>query len=1227
MKVSENNIKRVYVRKKDKFDHASKSLKVEIKNSIGIDLKELRIYRRYDLEITDKILDSIIYTILAESPVDEVYFKEQVEMLEDSFENSICVAYFPGQFDQREQGLLDTVALFTQDEIKARVSTVYEIVGATEDELRKIEKLIINPVDSEKIDLKEIPTTLKKENKKNVENIVYDDFINYGDDKLVEFLEEKNLAMSFDDLKVFQEYFKSENRNPNETELGIIDTYWSDHCRHTTFNTGLNIEFNIETKLDEEIKKSFDYYLQLREKLNITKPISLMSFGTILAKFLRKEGKLEDLEISSEINACSIKIKVRVDVDGKEELKDYLLMFKNETHNHPTEIEPIGGASTCLGGAIRDPLSGRAFVYQAMRISGAANPFTSLEDTLEGKLSQKKITTEAAKGYSSYGNQIGLTTGYVDEIYHPGYVAKRLEAGAVIAAAPIENVKRIEPKEGDIVILIGGKTGRDGIGGATGSSKSHMVSSIKTESAQVQKGNAPEERKIQRLFRRKEVANLIKKCNDFGAGGVSVAIGELAESVEIYLDRVPLKYAGLKPKEIAISESQERMAVVIDKADKEKFIKFADEENLETTHVATITNNGRMVMLYENEIIANMSYEFINSSGAERFQNVKVVSEDVASILYNKDKNPQNLKKYLKDLNITSKKNLIELFDQSVGRATVLSPLGGEEQTVPIQAMAAKIPTYEGDVNTVSLMSYGFNPFLSEQSQYLGGYYAVIESISKLIATGASIENIRLSFQEFYEKLDTKESWSKPLKSLLGALESSSFFNAPPIGGKDSMSGTFENINVPPTLISFAVTTADVENVISPEFKGKGKLGLVTLEYEETGKLNLEKLRENFEKIHNDILSGNIISISTVTSKGTLPQIYEQALYKTGFEIELEDFYSPKYGSFIVEYLEEKDFIKNIGKFSDKIIVNGVELDSAELEEAYMHTLDSIFIPKEEAPLKEVKNKKVDKRRIKSLKPVETPKVIIPSFPGTNSEWDTQKAFEQEGAEAEVILFKNRDTEDIIESIELLAEKIKTAQILAIPGGFSMGDEPDGSGKFIANVIRSPKIKEAIEYMLRENDGLILGICNGFQALIKTGLLPYGEIKEMEENDPTLTFNTVGRHIACISETKLLTNNSPWLSCLEENKIYKVPISHGEGKFIADDRTLTELFDNEQVVAVYKNAPNGSAANIESIVSKDGKIFGKMGHSERVDKNLYKNIDGIEYQNIFKSGVEYFREK
>ncbi len=1218
-------VKRVYVTKKDQYDYESMDLEKEIKSSLNIDFDKVKVYKRYDIEARKDTLERVKYTILSERPVDDVYLEEDALKLQANFKDTIVVSYLPGQFDQREQGLIDTISLVSDEDIKASNSTVYEFEGLDAKDLDKIEKYLVNPVDSHRVSLLNVPTTLTSTNEHNRENEVYEGFKDFTEAELKNFLDEYSLAMSYEDIKMVRDYFKSEGRDPNETEIAILDTYWSDHCRHTTFNTELNIEFNPQTDLDRIIKNTFDKYLKLREELKITKPISLMSFGTILAKHLRSTGKLEDLEISDEINACSVKIKVRVQKGDKEELEDYLLMFKNETHNHPTEIEPFGGASTCLGGAIRDPLSGRSYVYQAMRITGAADPFTPIEDTLKGKLPQRKITKEAAKGYSSYGNQIGLTTGYVDEIYHPGYVAKRMEAGAVIAAAPQENVRRLTPEKGDLVLLIGGRTGRDGIGGATGSSKTHTISSIVTESAQVQKGNAPEERKIQRLFRNPEVAKMIKKCNDFGAGGVSVAVGELHDGVEVYLDRVPLKYKGLKPKEIAISESQERMAVVIAASDLEKFVSETHKENLELTVIAKITDSNKMVMYYEDEIICELSYEFINTNGADRKEEVEVESEDVSAVLFNKDKDPEKIYDYLKDLNNTSKKNLYEMFDTTVGRSTVLNPMGGHAQYNPSGAMVAKVPSLKGDSKTVSLMSYGFNPYLSEESQYLGGYYAVIESIAKLVAHGASLEDIRLSFQEYYEKLTTAKTWSKPLKSLLGALEASLFFDAPPIGGKDSMSGTFEDISVPPTLISFAVTTADIEDIISSDLKGKGKLGLIKTTVDKCGMLNLEELKLNMQKLHEDILSKNIISATAIT-KSTLVQLYEQSVGNTGFDVELEDLYSPLYGSFIVEYIEGRDYIEHIGGCADDYIVNGVKLDAEKLKKNYLNTLDEVFSPHKAVKEFGLKNKTVKPRRLKSDKPVDVPKVVIPVFPGTNCEWDTARAFKEQGAEAEIYVFKNGNSEEIKSSLKELAGMIKKSQILAIPGGFSLGDEPDGSGKFIAAVLSSKEVSSAIQYLLKENDGLLIGICNGFQALVKSGLLPYGEVRDLDEDSPTLILNSAKRHIARFVETRVLTTNSPWLSELEENKIYKLPISHGEGRFVTDEKGLQKLLDNGQVVATYVESPNGSDYNIESIMSQDGKILGKMGHSERVAGDLYKNIYDVELQNLFKGAVNYFKK-
>lgn len=1218
-----NNVKRIYICKKNEFDHQSKALREEIKNSLGIETTYIKTYRRYDVDIKDESLEKTLASVFYEAPVEEVYY-EDYKKLEESFENPIGIQYQAGQFDNREEGLIQTLALFTDEKLRAKVTEVYDIGGVSQADLEKIKAFLINPVDSQEVDVYK-ETELREDAKENHENLVYDGFNKLDKDGLVKFVEEKSLAMSPEDLEVLQDYFKSENRDPNETEVAIIDTYWSDHCRHTTFNTELDVDFNVVTELDKEIKRVFDDYLKMREELGVKKPVTLMGLGTILSKELRKNGKLDDLEVSSEINACSVKIKAKVEVDGKLEDRDYLLMFKNETHNHPTEIEPVGGASTCLGGAIRDPLSGRSYVYQAMRVTGAGDPFTPIEKTLEGKLPQKKIVTEAALGYSSYGNQVGVATGLVDELYHPGYVAKRMETGAVIAACPLENVKRIEPTEGDVVILLGGRTGRDGIGGATGSSKSHNVSSIETESAQVQKGNAPEERKIQRLFRNPKAAKLIKKCNDFGAGGVSVAIGELADSIEVKLDKVPLKYMGLKPREIAISESQERMAVVIDKNDVDKFMELADKENLEATLVARVTGDNRLKMYYKDELICDMSYDFVNQTGAKRFEEVEVVSEDLPKFLNKKD-GLEDLEKYLQDLNITSKKNMIELFDSSVGASTVLQPLGGKKQNTPAQVMAALIPTDDGESRTASVMSYGFNPKLSEESQFLGGYYAVVESIAKLVAAGAPLEGIRLSFQEFYEKMDNKKAWSKPLKSLLGALKASRFFDAPPIGGKDSMSGSFEDINVPPTLISFAVNTVDSKNIISPEFKGKGKLGLIRTKRDDIGALDLDMAKENFLSLQKEIEAGNVISAAAITHKGSLPQIFEMAIDNVGFDIKLDDLYSPLYGSFIVEYLEDRDFIEKLGDFTeDEMIVNGEKLDIEKLSKAYLTTMDKIFKPLDSHKLEKIDQAKAQKRRMKSKKPVDEVKVVIPAFPGTNSEYDTARAFERAGAKAEVVIFRNKDDKALQESIEELAEKISKAQILAIPGGFSLGDEPGGSGKFIANVIRSEKVKKAIETLLDDNDGLILGICNGFQALVKTGLLPYGKIKDLEEDDPTLTYNTCSRHIARVVDTVVMSNNSPWLAKLDEGRTYKVPISHGEGRFIASEEAIKEILDKEQVALCYADAPNGSTLNVEALMSEDGKILGKMGHSERFVENTFKNIRDMELEDIFTGGVEFFK--
>lgn len=1217
-------VQRVYVRKKDRFDFRSKEVKKEIENLLKIKLNKLNIYNRYDIEISEESLDKAINNVLSERNLDEVYAKDEAVKLEDSFEKALGVEYLPGQFDQRRKGVIDTLNLIIDEDIDCKTATIYEFNNISDKDFEKIEGYLINPVDSHKIDIKYRPESLDVKREKNLENIVYEGFIDYSDEKLKEFLDEKSLAMDLDDLKMVRDYFKKEKRDPNETEIKILDTYWSDHCRHTTFNTSLDIEFETKTMLDKAIKESFDKYLKLREELGIKKPINLMSFGTILSKYMRSKNEFDDLEVSSEINACSVYVKVRVEKDGKEELEDYLLMFKNETHNHPTEIEPFGGASTCLGGAIRDPLSGRSYVYQAMRITGAGNILEKVEDTIEGKLAQRKITKLAAQGYSSYGNQIGLATGFVKEIFHEGYKAKRMECGAVMAAAPKEDVKRIEPKAGDIVLLIGGRTGRDGIGGATGSSKSHKVSSIKTESAQVQKGNAPEERKLQRLFRRSEVSRLIKKCNDFGAGGVSVAIGELFDGMDIDLSKVKLKYEGLKPSEIAISESQERMAVVIDKDDRLEFEKYCDEENVEASLVAKVTDTNRMRMFYEDIEIANISYDFINTNGADRSSKVLVVSEDRPEISDKKD-DPKDFYEKVSDLNITSQRNLIEIFDSTIGKNTVLQPLGGKAQLNPSRAMVAKIPVKEGNSKTVSIMSYGFDPYLSEKSQYLGGFYAVIESIAKLVSVGSDLEKIRLSFQEYYEKMDNEKAWAKPLKSLLGAFEVTNFFKMPPIGGKDSMSGTFENLKVPPTLISFAVTHEDIENIRSNDLKAKGKLGLIKASYKKDGSLDLEEYKKILEKLIKAMRDGSIITTISLDNKGLLANIYEQALGNSNFSLDYDNLYTPMFGSFVVEYVKDLDFVEKIGEFSKDLVVNGEKLDCEKLENSYLHTLDEIFTPKEEISPLNIKQNKMDVR-LKSNKPVDKVKVSILAVTGTNCEWDTEKVFRENGAEVSINLFKNKDKESIEESIENLSKSIRSSQIFAIPGGFSMADEPDGSAKFLANIIRNDKIKDAIAYMLDENDGLIIGICNGFQTLVKTGLLPYGKIKEITKDDPSLTYNTNNRHISTFANTRVLNNQSPWTKGLDLDKIYKIPISHGEGRFIINEEIYEKLLENGQIFSVYETNPNGSDYNIEGILSKDGKILGRMGHLERLDDDLYKNIYDKFDQELFKNAIDYFRK-
>lgn len=1217
-------VKRVYVCKKPAFDIASQSIRKEILEVCGMDIPELKVYLRYDIEnISDDELIKISNSILSESPVDELFMFDNALELQKRLGEHIVVEYHKGQFDKREQGFLDAVTVkLEKSDVICKCATVYALPDISWEQRLQIQKLLINPVDQAEGELLNIPTTLNDEFSANHSEMHVEGFIKFSPEELKAFHSDGGYAMSYEDMRFTQDYFVSEGRNPSGTELAVLDTYWSDHCRHTTFLTALsNVSFeHSEQEIDKTIRRTYEEYLKLRETLGVKKPISLMDLATIVAKKLRAEGMLDDLEISEEVNACSYRIDVMV--DGKPE--KYLLMFKNETHNHPTEIEPYGGASTCIGGAIRDPLSGRAYVYQAMRVTGSADPRE--KNTLSGKLPQRKITKEAALGYSSYGNQIGLATGLVDELYHPGYKAKRMEVGAVIAAAPEKNVIRGIPQVSDAIILIGGRTGRDGVGGATGSSKEHTVKSIEVCSVEVQKGNAPMERKLQRLFRNEKVAQMIVRCNDFGAGGVSVAIGELADSLEVNLEKVPLKYKGLTPREIAISESQERMAVVVRKEDVERFIGLCEEENLEATHVADVTDSGRLIIKYKGEVIVNLSREFINSAGAPRSQDVRISHTNDISLGVNMG--IDNLEERLSDINVTSKKNLIEMFDSSIGRGTVLLPLGGKNQITPSGAMCAKIPVLNAETTTVSLMSYGANPYLLEQNPFLGAYYAVIESVCKLAATGADTGKAKLSFQEYFLKLGSDEAkWSIPFIALLGAFKATTELNLAPIGGKDSMSGTFENLNVPPTLISFAVTTSEADRIITPELKGGRKLGILRTNLCDDKTLDITAFKRNLTTLLEN--NANISACYAITHKGLLPMLMEMSFGNDiGFDINIPEewMYESAYGSFILEYDGDMGDVEGMSPIGvsledDSRTVNGKRI--GDCKQAYTSALNSIFTPEVRTESDEITSGKVE-RYAHSIKLSLKPKVVIPVFPGTNCEWDTQRAFEIAGAKTELIVFNNMSISGIEQSIAALAESISEAQILALPGGFSLGDEPDGSGKFIANIIMNPRISDAIQTLLTKNDGLIIGICNGFQALIKTGLLPSGIIAEPSANAPTLTFNNNGRHISRLAKTKAMTTNSPWLADLDTSDEYYVPISHGEGRIVCSDSCYENLVQNDQIAFRYMDNPNGSHGDIEGLISPCGKILGKMGHSERVSSNLYKNFPSISPQPIFRSGVKYF---
>ncbi|WMJ87362.1 phosphoribosylformylglycinamidine synthase [Anaerocolumna sp. MB42-C2] len=1263
-----SSVKRIYVEKKNPYAVRAKELFDEIKSYLGMsNLKQVRVLIRYDIEnVSDETYRKALGTVFSEPPVDMLY---EESFHKEEKDRSFTVMYLPGQFDQRADSAEQCVKLLNEEEDPIiRSATTYVLSGdISEEDFNKIKAYCINPVDSKETD-EEKPVTLETIFEEPADVLIFDGFISMPENKLQELYQSLNLAMTFQDFLHIQNYFaKEEKRDPSKTEIRVLDTYWSDHCRHTTFLTELkNIQFE-DGFYKEPIYKAYENYLSDREVLykgrealyKSDKYISLMDIALMAMKKLKADGKLEDMEVSDEINACSI--VVPVEIDGKTE--EWLVFFKNETHNHPTEIEPFGGAATCLGGAIRDPLSGRGYVYQAMRVTGAADPTVSLKDTLKGKLPQRKIVTGAANGYSSYGNQIGLATGLVDEVYHPNYVAKRMEIGAVMGAAPRKNVIRENSDPGDIIILLGGRTGRDGCGGATGSSKVHTTESIETCGAEVQKGNAPTERKLQRLFRREEVSRLIKKCNDFGAGGVSVAIGELAEGLHIYLDKVPKKYAGLDGTELAISESQERMAVVVDKKDVDGMLTYAEEENLEAVVVAEVTKEPRLVMLWRNQEIVNISRAFLDTNGAHQEAEALITLPRTEENYFNKeDYSNIDIKdkwlQTLRDLNVCSKKGLVEMFDSSIGAATVTMPYGGKYQLTPIQTMIAKLPVLKGNCDTVTMMSYGFDPYLSSWSPYHGAVYAIISSVAKIVAAGGDYKKIRFTFQEYFRRLgNDAKRWGEPLTALLGAFDAQMKLGLPSIGGKDSMSGTFNDIDVPPTLVSFAVNVATIHDVITPELKTPGNV-LVKFDIEKDA-YDLpvyEQIKKLYDKIQTIAKENVLVSAYALGGHGITEAVSKMAFgNKLGIRLEQgldkKDLFAPAYGSILAE-LKEEDLTKldrinlsyqRIGEViaQPKFIVDDTEITIDEALSYWTATLEKVF-PTRSVLEPEIKNKKIDpylfdaKSVYIAKNKVAKPKVFIPIFPGTNCEYDSLKAFELAGAKVTATVFKNLNAENIRESVEAFEKGINEAQILMFSGGFSAGDEPDGSGKFIATAFRNDRIKDAVNNLLKKRDGLALGICNGFQALIKLGLVPYGEITPQREDSPTLTTNNIGRHISKSVYTKVVSKKSPWLTGAELGGIYAIPASHGEGRFVANEEWIKKLFANGQVATQYVDMdgnpamdedynPNSSYYAIEGITSPDGRVLGKMAHSERRGHGVAVNIYGEQNQYIFESGVNYYK--
>lgn len=1246
-------VKCIFVEKKKGYDVEGKSLLEDFRNNLGINsLNSVRLVNKYTLgEAKEEEYKKALYTIFSEKTVDDLY-ENNFEIGKD--EIAFGVEYLPGQYDQRADSASECYQILTSGEkLEVKWTKIVVLNGKlTSGEVEKIKKYYINPVDSREVSINNLELSSKLPEPKDVE--IINGFINKSDKEIEKLHGEMGLAMSIEDIMLIRDYFNAEKRDPSITEIKVIDTYWSDHCRHTTFSTAIekvDIEEGLHTKA---IEKSYNAYLKSRDFVygETDRDETLMDIAVITMKEMRKRGLLEDLDVSDEINACSIKVNIDTD-RGNEE---YLVMFKNETHNHPTEIEPFGGAATCLGGAIRDPLSGRTYVYQAMRVTGAADPTVSIEDTLKGKLPQRTITLGAAQGYSSYGNQIGLATGQVAEIYHPNYVAKRMEVGAVIAAAPKENVVREEPKTGDVVILLGGRTGRDGLGGATGSSKEHTEESINECGAEVQKGNPPTERKIQRLFRNSEVSKMIKRCNDFGAGGVSVAIGELTRGLDIDLDKVPKKYEGLDGTEIAISESQERMAVVVTKENEKRFIELARKENLEAVKVAVVTDSERLKMFWRGKKIVDIKRKFLDTNGARQTTSVKVESPQKYPFTIKDDMNvKEEWINTLKKLNVSSQKGLVERFDSTIGAGTVLMPFGGKYQKTPSEGMAAKIPVLNGESKDATLMTFGFNPEMGMWSPYHMAYYSVIEAITKLSAMGGNYKRARLTLQEYFERLGKNErKWGKPFAALLGAYQAQMDLGIPAIGGKDSMSGTFGNLDVPPSLVAFAVDVEKAKDIISPEFKEiDSKLVLLIAEKNDDMTLKVEGFKNNLETLYRLIKERKVISASSIKFGGLVESLTKMTLGNgIGIEIEglsKEELFELNYGSLVLEVKNgveiDKEFegcaYKAIGKtIKDKAIIlkkYDINFDIKILGEILEEKLSKVFKIKTEEKNEKIKldlfeTKEVKKPTIKIAKP----RVFIPVFPGTNCEYDSSRAFRKEGAEVTELVLNNMNKELLNESILKIEAEIRESQIIMLPGGFSAGDEPDGSGKFIATVFRNERIKDAVMDLLKNRDGLMLGICNGFQALIKLGLVPYGEIVDIEEDMATLTYNEINRHMSSIIRTKIISNKSPWFSEVKLGDIHSVAISHGEGRFVAPKELLERLARNGQIATQYVDLngnismdmpynPNGSMVAIEGITSPDGRILGKMGHSERIGDNLYKNIPGDFDQKIFKSGVNYFK--